>query len=83
MENCTRYHLCTALGQSCDGCVNYESATLRDQRPVQVVTKCLPPSLLFTKKRKPKGRNKKVKKYVQKMLAKKYWFVEINKKTQK
>lgn len=56
MENCTKHHLCTALGQSCDGCVNYEPVTVEEKvRPVQVVTKCLPGFGVFKKWHKPKN----------------------------
>jgi effector-binding domain-containing protein len=84
MENCTKYHLCTALGQFCEGCVNYEPVTVTEKvRPVQVVTKCLPPFRVFKKTYKPICGKRRVNEYVEKMLAKKYWYLEINKKTQK
>lgn len=82
MTDCTKYNLCTALGQSCEGCVNYDPVTVVELvRPVQVVTKCLPGFGVFKKWHKPKNPQcywkAEMIAYVQNNLAKKYWYVEI------
>ena len=75
MTDCEKYNLCAALGQSCDGCVNYSPVTVAEKvRPVQVVTKCLPGFGVFKKWRKPKNpqceSKKNMKAYIELNLEK-------------
>lgn len=73
MTDCEKYHLCTALGQSCEGCVNYDPVTVVELvRPVQVVTKCLPGFGVF-KKRQNNYTNEKREKISDTLAVKNQW----------